>query len=228
MTDRDQRSPGRGSEEEQFSSERGPKNVLERLFRNSRTNAIISWLLIGVLVLVFVESVLDVDRLWIAFVAATGAIVLLPPVAHRNWQVMLPWELLVLALLPILVRGLFGGELGTFAYYLSVAGLALIITVELHMFTSLRLTHWFAVVFVVMTTMAAAAAWAIVRWNMDHLFGTTFLSEPGMSQATANELLMIEFMWVTLAGIVAGVLFDAYFRGRGRRLRGRFRQVVLG
>ena len=54
---------------------------------------------------------------------------------------MLPWEPLVLALLPVLVRALLGGELGTFAYYLSVSGLALIITVELHVFTELRMTH---------------------------------------------------------------------------------------
>jgi len=31
---------------------------------------------------------------------------------------------------------------------------------------------------------------------------------------------------VTLAGLVAGVLFDAYFRGRGRQLRRRLGRVV--
>lgn len=48
---------------------------------------------------------------------------------------MLPWELLVLALLPILVRALFGGTVGTFATYLSLAALALLVIVQLHMFT---------------------------------------------------------------------------------------------
>ncbi|WP_137285234.1 hypothetical protein [Halorussus salinisoli] len=186
------------------------EDILERLFRSGRTNALLSWLFVGVLALVFVESALDFDRQWIAFVAVAGVIVLVPPIAHGDWRVMLPWELLALALLPILVRGLSGGELGLFAYYLSVAGLALVVTVELHMFTSLSVTHWFAVVFVVMTTLASVAAWSIVRWNFDRTFGTSYLS--------TNEALMTEFVWVTLAGFAAGVLFDAYFRRRDRQL----------
>lgn len=203
-----------------------PEDVLERLFRNGRTNAIISWVLVSVLVLVFVESVLDFDLLWMTFVATTGAIVLIPPVAYRNWQVMLPWELLVLALLPILVRGLFGGDVGTFAYYLSIAALALLITVELHMFTALQVTHWFAVVFVVLTTLASAGGGTIVRWSMDVWLGTTFLRSPALSQEAANEALMVEFLWVALAGFVAGLLFDAYFRRRDRQLRRAIRRVV--
>lgn len=192
--------------------------ILERLFRNSRTNAILSWLLIGVLVVGFVESVLDFDRQWMVFVAAVGIVVLIPPVAVRDWRAMLPWELLVLALLPILVRGLFGGTLGTFATYLSFAGLALIITAELHTFTGLRVTHWFAVVFVVMATMATVAVWTIFRWNADRFLGTTYLVD--------NETLMMEWIYVTLAGLVAGVLFDGYFRKRNSTLWRAIRRSV--
>lgn len=191
---------------------------LAQLFRNGRTNAVLSWLLVGVLAMVLVESFLETDRHWIVFVAVTGGIVLLPPVAYGDWQVMLPWELLVVALLPVLVRGLFGGEVGTFATYLALAGVALVVTVELHMFTDLQLTHWFAVTLVVMTTMAAGAAWTIVRWTMDIVFETSFL--------TTNEALMLEWSAVTLAGFVAGILFDSYFRRRDRRLRRALRRVV--
>ena len=192
--------------------------ALERLFRSGRANALLAWLLVGVLGLVFVESVLDFDLQWFVFVVVVGAIVLLPPAAYRDWRVMLPWELLVVALLPILVRGLFGGTVGTFASYLAVAGLALIVTVELHMFTSLDVTHWFAVAFVVLTTLAAVAAWTILRWNLDRTFGTTYLS--------TNEALMAEWLSVALAGLVAGLLFDAYFTRRDRQLRRTIRQVV--
>jgi hypothetical protein len=213
------------------------EDVLARLFRSGRTNAILAWLLVAVLVVVFVESLRDVDRLWMAFVATTAAIVLLPPVAYRDWQVMLPWELLVLALLPILARANAGGELGLFAYYLSVAALALLLTVELHMFTRLQMTHWFAVLFVVMATMASTAAWTVVRWNMDRTFGTDLLGDlqergadllpPGhTAQEAANAGLMVEWVYVTLAGVAAGVLFDAYFKRRGRKLRRRLRSVI--
>ncbi|TKR28385.1 hypothetical protein DM868_00790 [Natronomonas salsuginis] len=200
--------------------------MLATLFRSGRANAMFAWPLVSVLGLVLVESFLDFDRLWILFVTTIGLIVVIPPIAYRDWRVMLPWEVLMLALAPVLVRGLFGGELGTFAYYLSVAGLALIVTVELHMFTRMRMTHWFAVVFVVMTTLASAAAWAVVRWNADRLLGTEFLSTPSVTGEEANAMLMTEFVWVTLAGIVAGVLFDAYFKRRGRLLGHRLRWVI--
>lgn len=203
-----------------------PEDLLAKLFRSGRVNAVIAWPLVGVLGLVLAESLLDFDRLWVLFVTITGLIVLVPPVAYRDWRVMLPWEVLVLALAPILVRGLFGGELGTFAYYLSIAGLALLVTVELHMFTRMRMTHWFAAALVVMTTMASAAAWAVIRWNSDRLLGTEFLTTPGVSGDAANAALMIEFLWVALAGLAAGVLFDAYFKRRGRRLGRRLSRVM--
>lgn len=204
--------------DEAIDAEPGTEDVFERLFRSGRTNALMSWALVVVLAGVFLEAAVSVDLLWVVFVAATGVVVLIPPVAYRDWQVMLPWELLVVALGPILVRGLFGGELGTFATYLAIAALALLVTVELHMFSELRVTHWFAIVFVTMTTMASAGAWTAVRWTMDRTLGTTFL--------TTNEALMYEWISVTLAGFVAGVLFDAYFKRRGRRLRRRIVRVV--
>lgn len=194
------------------------ETLLQGLFRDSHTNAIIAWLLVGVLAAVFLESLADRDVLWILFVGTVGLIVLIPPVSFRGWRVMLPWELLVLALLPILVRGLFGGTLGTFAVYLSVAGLALIVVVELHMFSPLRLTHWFAIVLVVLTTTASVAGWTIIRWNLDRFLGTSYL--------TTNEALMVEWLWVILAGIVAGVLFDSYFRRRDRVLRRAIRRGI--
>ncbi|WP_179234056.1 hypothetical protein [Halorubrum halodurans] len=191
---------------------------LEELFRNGRTNALIGWAMVAVLVGVFLESVLELDLLPMALVAAITAVVVAPAVAGRDPRVMPPWEVLVLALLPVLVRALLGGEVGVFATYLAIAALALVITVELQMFTSLRVTHWFAIVFVVMTTMATAAAWTVLRWNADRLLGTGYL--------TTNEALMIEWLYVTLAGLAAGVLFDVHFRRRGLRLRRVLRRVV--
>lgn len=200
------------------SDEETVEDRLIRLLRNGRTNAIIVWAMVAVLVGVFAESFLDADLLSMAFVVGLVAVVLAPAVSARDWKVLLPAELLGLALLPTLVRALLGGELGVFATYLAIAALALAVTVELHMFTSLQVTHWFAVALVVLTTLATAAAWTILRWNADRLLDTAYL--------TTNEALMVEWIYVTLAGIAAGILFDAYFRGRGRRLRGAIKRVV--
>jgi len=207
---------GKGSGDESALLEVG--DALERLFRDGRTNAILGWMLVGVLATVFVESAVDVDYQWILFVGFVGAVVTLPPLAYREWRMMLPWELLVLALLPILVRGLVGGTVGTFATYVALAALALLIIVELHLFTSMKVTPWFAVVLVVLTTMAAVAAWTIFRWNADRFLGTSFLVD--------NEALMMEWLYVTLAGLVAGVLFEGYFRRRDRQLWRVIRRMV--
>lgn len=194
------------------------RDALERLFRSGRTNAALGWGQVGVLVAVLAESALEGDLGWLVFAGLVGVIVVVPPVAHRDWRVMLPWELLVLSLSPILVRGLFGGQVGTFAAYLAVAGLALVVTVELHEFTALAVTQWFAVAFVVLTTLASVAVWTILRWQLDRTLGTSYLS--------TNEALMAEWLSVTLAGLAAGVLFDAYFRRRDRQVRRAVRRVL--
>ena len=193
-------------------------DVITLLFRNSQLNAIFAWVLMTIMASVFVESILDFDVQWIAFVGFVGAIVLLPPIAYRDWRVMLPWELLVLTLFPILVRGLVGGTVGTFATYLAIAALSLIVIVEFHMFTSLKVTHLFAVTLVTMTTLATVAAWTIFRWNADRLLGTNYLVD--------NETLMIEWLFVALAGLVAGILFDIYFTRRDRILWQKLRRVI--
>ncbi|ELZ48598.1 hypothetical protein C463_00995 [Halorubrum californiense DSM 19288] len=191
---------------------------LTELVRDGRLNALVAWAMIAVLTGVLVESVFDYDLLSAAIVVGLGAVVLAPTAAARDWRAMLPAELVGLALLPILVRVVFGGELGTFATYVAIAGLALVVAADLHMFTTLRLTHWFAVVFVVMATLATAAVWTVLRWNLDQRVGTEYL--------TTNDALMIEWLYVTLAGLAAGLLFDGYFRRRGRRLRRVIRQVM--
>lgn len=200
------------------ATEPTPEDRIRRLIRSGKGNALLAWAMVAVLAGVLGESVVRGDPLWTAFVAATGVIVLVPAVAHRDWRAMPPWELLVLAMFPVLVRGLFGGEIGTFATYVSIAALALVVTVELHSFTALEVTHWFAVAFVVLTTLAIAAVWTILRWNVDGLLGTEFLA--------TNDELMAEWSAVALAGLVAGVLFDAYFKRRGRKVRRLLQRVV--
>ena len=188
------------------------EDLLEQLFENGRINAIFAWPIVGVFFVVLVESLIDWDLQWIVFTLAATVVILIPPAHQRSPMVMLPWELLLLSSFPMMVRAIDISTLAnTFAMYLSIAALALIITVELHVLSRVQVTHWFAVIFVVLTTLASVGAWSIVRWNMDLFLGTNLL--------TTNEELMIEFLWVLAAGVVAGVAFDLYFRRRARRLR---------
>lgn len=192
-------------------------DVLASLFRDTRRNAAIGWVIVALTVLTLAESVITLDYQWALLSGTVLAVMLLPPLARRDRRVMLPWELLLLAALPVAVRGAITPtvELGTFATYLSLAALALLVVVELDMFSRMRVTHWFAVALVVVTTLSSAALWTIVRWNLDRTIGTSYLVD--------NDALMTEFAWVTVAGLAAGVLFDLYFRRRDRVLRRRLR-----
>ncbi|WP_096391023.1 hypothetical protein [Halopenitus persicus] len=194
-------------------------DLLASLFRDTRRNALIGWVLVGLVGLVFLESLLPLDVQWLIVAAATAGVMTLPAAVRRDWRVMLPWELLALAALPLVARALAPGvEVGVFATYLALAALALLVVAEMDMFTPMRVTHWFAVLLVVVATLATAALWTIVRWGLDRTFGSAYLID--------NEALMIEFLWVTIAGIVAGLLFDLYFRRRDRALTRRLEREL--
>jgi hypothetical protein len=153
--------------------------------------------------------------LWAAFALTVAALVLLPPVAFHSAQTMLPWEVLLLAALPII-----GREFATFqissriATYLSVAALALIIAVELNTFTEVRMSPTFAVAFVVITTLATAGLWAATRWASDIWLGTAFLETLGPDEDAIERAVMLEFVASAVAGLVAGLIFEFYFRRR--------------
>ncbi|SEH40732.1 hypothetical protein SAMN05192561_101682 [Halopenitus malekzadehii] len=195
------------------------RDLLASLFRDTRRNATIGWVLVLLVGLVFIESLVGLDLQWLIVSAVTAVVMAIPAVARRDWRVMLPWELLVVAALPLVGRALAPSlEIGTFATYLAIAALALLVVVELDMFTPMRVTHWFAVALVVVATLAAAALWTIARWGMDRTMGTAYLAD--------NEALMIEFLWVTIAGVAAGLLFDLYFRRRDRALTRRLEREL--
>ena len=86
---------------------------------------------------------------------------------------------------------------------------------NLHLFTSVEMSFGFAVVFVVVTTLAAAGVWAVVRWGSDLYLGTELLLDPELTRPEIEERLMWEFVGATVAGLVAGVLFEEYIRRRG-------------
>jgi hypothetical protein len=143
---------------------------------DERLNAVAAWLLVGLVCVVAVASFLEGDLLWTWFSAVVVAIVVVPAVSYRNPRVMLPWEVLAIAFLPVLGRTLASFPLSSdLATYLSVAALALVVAVELDVFTAVRMTDGFAAFFTVVVTMAAAGVWAVVQWLSDLLLGTTFI-----------------------------------------------------
>ena len=180
-------------------------STLDRVVEDERVNAGVAWLLVGFLALTVVESVLDGDLLWAGFSAFVVALALVPTVTYRNRTAMLPWEVLALSALPILGRSLATMVLTSrVTTYFAVAALALIVAVELHVFTAVKMTHWFAVLFVVVATIATAGVWAVVQWLSDVYLGTAFIH--------SEHRLMWDFVAATVVGGMAGVVFQWYFR----------------
>lgn len=192
---------------------------LENFFRDTKFNMYISWILTLTVLAVFFESLADLDFLWILFSVITLGVIVIPPISYKNLKIMLPWEVLLLAAIPIMVRtfqiSVLANEIAT---YTALAGLALIIAVELHVFTAVKFNHLFAVAFTVISTLALAGLWAILRYQMDIHLGTSYLS--------TNQALMDEFVNVLSAGIIAGILFDTYFRKRDSYFRQAIKKVT--
>jgi hypothetical protein len=193
---------------------------LDRLVEDERLNAVLSWLLVGFVVLVAASNVAIDDPLWAGFALVVAALAVVPPVRFRTPRAMLPWEVLALAAFPLVGRTFtLLAEVGTgaLATYLAVAAVALIVAVHLHVFTPVEMNAAFAVFFVAVATMAAAGVWAVVRFALDTLLGTAFLLRPGVEEAVVERNLMFEFVYSTIAGVGAGLIFDRYFRRRRAR-----------
>lgn len=195
---------------------------LGELLTDTRVNAGVGWALVGVFGLVCVESAVTGDLLWAAFAATVGAVVAVPALLLRNPRAMAPAEVVLLAGLPVVGRAVATLQLtSTVAVYLSIAAFALLVAVNLHLFTPVEMSVGFAVLFVVVTTLAAAGLWALARWGSDVHLGTALLLDPGPDgvltdpdlEAIEHEL-MVEFVGSGIAGLVAGLVFQVYVRRR--------------
>lgn len=188
---------------------------VEALLSDQQVNAALAWVLVGALLLIAGGSFLTGDVLWAGFAVAVAVIALVPPLSFRDARTMLPWEILLLAGLPILGRAVATFRVSNqIATYLSVAALALIIAVELNTFTSVEMSSAFAVAFVAIATMATAGVWAVVRWSLDVTLGTTFIFRPGLTEAEIERGVMLEFVASTVAGVLGGIVFEFYVRRR--------------
>jgi hypothetical protein len=171
-------------------------------------NAALSWFLMGI-VLTFAFTGVLVDRLVVAgFAVAVVAVGLAPVVASGSWRTMLPFPFLFVAALPLAIS-VFTPDFATdLVTALSIATLALLVVVDLHLLTAVRMTPGFATFFVVLVTMATAGFWAVGAGFAHATWGTPFVR--------TNRHLMYVFVAATIGGLVAGVVFRWYFRRRER------------
>lgn len=176
---------------------------LRSLVDSGGTGAAIAWVLVAAVAVATLASAVAVDPAWTAYGLAVVTVAAVPAVRTGDLTVVLSWPALALAALPVLARwaGLFGAAVG----YLGVAALALLVAVEVEAFSGTEMPPWFAVLFVVQTTLAVAALWGVVQYGSDVAFGTSYLA--------GRTDLMWDLVTATAVGIGAGVLFEVFFRG---------------
>ena len=176
--------------------------------RGGRTNTVLAWAMLALIAVASIYSLLTDDLLWAGFTLVAGVLCVLPAIAARRADGMLPWEVLAVVAIPLFARFVGYGPLEVIGTYISAATLALVVAVLLHSFTTVAMPHWFAVLFVTVTTMALAGVWAVVQWAADVALGTGFV--------TGLYALMWGLTGATAVGLVAGVLFDLYFKRSDR------------
>ncbi|MCU4972686.1 hypothetical protein OB955_08030 [Halobacteria archaeon AArc-m2/3/4] len=184
------------------------------LLDETHRNAVLGWLMTLLLAGLSIRYALEGSYRWFVFTGFAVALVLVPAVRFWDPLVMPPWELLVVVAVPVVDATILGQTFLTeIAVYVAVAAVALVVAIELHRFTPVRMNHSFAIGFVVLTTLAVAGGWNVAQWVSDATLGTTYIVGD-RSQDEANHAMMIDFIYAAVAGLVAGIVFDRYFRMR--------------
>ena len=162
---------------------------------------------------VYVAAKLDV--LWTVFGVATLSLYVLPVLSLRNPFRALPWEITILLSAPLLLHISEGSrmmseqfawwnDITSLAFAFSLSTIGFLLTVELDMYTSVRMNRPFSVFFVVMFTLSASGFWMLGEYFGDAVFGTTYL--------ISNDEVMRELFWILIGGIIMGFLYAAYIR----------------
>lgn len=180
--------------------------LLGVIIERQRTNALVGWSLLGLVVLSAIESMITGAYLWAGFVLLTAGVVVLPALRTRDWTAMIPWVLLALVTTAAVTRSF--GYYPEAAGYVAVATLALILVIELDTFTPVEMTRRFAVAFAVLATMAVQGLWVIAQFYSDRWLGTGFLR--------SQTELQWDLVLVTLVGIVLGGVFEVYLDVTGK------------
>ena len=185
----------------------------------------LSWISGLVLFFATAYTALNLDVLWVAFGITALTLFVLPLVATKDPFKALPWEMTLLMAAPILLHISSGSarlnesltwwrDLTSLAFAFSLATIGFLLTVELQIFTNLRMNRPFAVFFVVMFTLAVAGFWGVGEFIGDKVWGTDYLG--------SNYNVMMDFVWTLVGGVAMGGVYYLYLRATPKRRRERF------
>ena len=185
---------------------------LNKILKNTPLNAFAGWTMVLFLTLLGIGNFIYGRFMWTILIAFVIGIIIIPAIRMRKLSVMPSWYFIFLAILPIIGSSTAWYFFSTsIPFYISVATISLLVAAEINWFTSVKMTYKFAILLVIVTTLAISGLWHLVEWLLDIYFGTSYLLG-GISPDAINDAVMYQFIYATIAGVAAGALFGWHFR----------------
>lgn len=205
-----------------MSAALAPRNPFSLRTPEQIIEAELSWVSSLLLFFSTVYSVLRLDVIWVVFGITAISLYILPIISTRNLYRALPWEITMLMSAPILLHISEGSRLLTnhvswwsevtsLALAFSLATIGFLLTVELRVYTSVRMNQPLSVFFVVMFTVAAAGFWQVGEFIGDQIYGTNHLG--------TNADVMNILVWTLVGGMIMGFVYDLYIRAMSEKRR---------
>ena len=203
----------------------GQGHILSSVPRQRVLEAEVSWISSLVLFFSTVYVVLQFDVLWMFFGISALSLYVLPIVTMRDPFKALPWEMTILLSSPILLhisegsrmmseRFAWWDDITSLAFAFSLSTIGFLLTVELQMYTSVRMNRAFASFFVVMFTLSMSGFWLLGEYIGDQVYGTSSL--------VSNDDVMNQLLWILIGGIAMAFMYAAYIRAMSERRRRTF------
>lgn len=169
-----------------------------------------------------VYSVVRLDLLWAAFGIFALSLYVLPIIMTRDPFRAVPWEMTLLLSIPMLLHISEGSEIfseniawwddmTSLAMAFSLSTLGFLLTIELEMFTEVRMNRPLSIFFVFMFTLAISGFWYLGEFIGDSLFGTDNL--------TTNDAVMDGLLWTMIGGVLMGIVYGAYTKTMSKERR---------
>jgi len=172
------------------------------------------------LFLLTVYALLKFDVLWILLGVTALSLYVLPLATTRDPFRVVPWEITVIMCAPMILhytaqsRTLiehvgWWGDFTSLAMAFSLSTIGFLMTVELQIYTDVRMNRPFAVLFVVLFALAAAGFWEVGHFIADQIYDTS-------TQGT-NAEVMTRLLWILVGGILMGFFYAFYLKAMSQK-----------
>ena len=181
-----------------------------------------SWVSSIVLLFLTLYAIFKFDVVWSILGMVSLFLYALPIVIMRDPFKAPPWEITLILAAPMIIHYLGGSraltqnvgwwdDFAPLALAMSLSTMGFLMTVELQLYTDVKMNRPFAVFFVVMFTLAAAGFWEIGLYFGDVIYGTYYQG--------SNTDVMNTLVWVLVGGILMGMFYTLYLGAMSEKRR---------